>query len=212
MIRFIARVILHVNARLNKFILFCKIEMIKDKCTIGNTTVFLEGANVCNLLDDKSKLIIGNESRIQGELIVHPNHGEIIVGECCYVGVSTRIWSAESITIGDRVLISHGVNIHDFDSHPEDPMQRHIQEMGIFKNGHTGDLNHVKSAPIVIGDDVWIGFGSTILKGVKIGNGCVIGANTVITTDIEEYSVVVGSPSRTIRKILKVSDLYENTI
>ena len=80
MIRFIARVVLHVNARLNRFILLCKIEIIKEKCTIGNTAVFLEGANVCNLLDDKSKLCIGNESRIQGQLIVHPNNGKIIVG------------------------------------------------------------------------------------------------------------------------------------
>ena len=71
---------------------------------------------------------------------------------------------------------------------------------------------YVNDEAVSIGDDVWIGFGSTILKGVKIGNGCVIGANTVITTDIEEYSVVVGSPSRTIRKVLKVSDLDENTI
>ncbi|MEL0622535.1 acyltransferase [Marinomonas arenicola] len=201
MIVFIAKVVLFFYAKFNAFILFCKVEVIKSKCTIGEATVFLDGANVSNLINDKSRLCIGNETRIQGELIVHPNNGKIIIGEYCYVGVSSRIWSAKSIVIGNRVLISHGVNIHDFDSHPIDPLLRHLQEVKLFEKGHTGDLSNVKSSEIIISDDVWIGFGVTILKGVKIGKGSIIGCNTVVTHDVDDYSIVIGNPARTIRKI-----------
>lgn len=201
MLRFIARVVLFIHRQFKKIILACHLEVIKYRCTIGDKTVILEGANVCNLLNDRSKLCIGNESRIQGELIVHPNNGNIVIGEYCYVGISTRIWSAKGIIIGDRVLISHGVNIHDFNSHPLSASRRHLQEVGIFENGHTGDLDDVPSASIIIEDDVWIGFGATIFKGVKIGKGAIIGANTVITHDISEYSVVVGNPAKVIKKL-----------
>ena len=201
MFRFIARAVLWFRRKINKFILLCQIEVMQSGCRIGKTTVILDGANLCNLVKDKSRLCVGNETRIQGELIVYPNKGKIILGECCYIGVSSRIWSAESIIIGDRVLISHSVNIHDFDSHPLDPIQRHIQEMEILKNGHSGNLINVASAPIIIEDDVWIGFGTTVLKGVKIGKGSVIGSNSVVTHDVEEYSIVVGNPARIIKKI-----------
>jgi len=201
MYRFLARIILFFYHQFNKIILSCQLEIIKSRCTIGNKTVILEGANIINLLKDKKKLSIGNESRIQGELIVHPNKGNITIGKYCYIGMLTHIWSAENILIGDRVLISHGVNIHDFDSHPFSPHRRHLQELKLFENGHTGDLEDVPSASIIIEDDVWIGFGSTILKGVKIGKGSIIGANTVVTKDIPEYSVVVGNPAKIVKTI-----------
>lgn len=201
MLRFIARGVLFIHRQFKKIILACQLEVIKYRCTIGDKTVILEGANLCNLSSDKSKLCVGNESRIQGELMVYPNEGNITIGEYCYVGVLTRIWSAKGIVIGNRVLISHGVNIHDFNSHPLSASRRHLQEIGIFKNGHTGDFDDVPSAPIIIEDDVWIGFGVTILKGVKIGKGSIIGANTVVTHDISEYSMVVGNPAKVIKKL-----------
>jgi len=53
---------------------------------------------------------------------------------------------------------------------------------------------------IVIGNDVWVGYGATILSGVTIGNGAVIGARTVVASDVEPYSIVVGNPARLLRK------------
>lgn len=55
------------------------------------------------------------------------------------------------------------------------------------------------SSPIVIGDDVWIGAGCQILKGVKIGNGAVIGARSVVTREIPENTIAFGSPARAYR-------------
>lgn len=53
---------------------------------------------------------------------------------------------------------------------------------------------------IVIGDDVWIGYGAMIMSGVNVANGCVIGANAVVTEDTEPYSVYVGVPARKINE------------
>lgn len=54
--------------------------------------------------------------------------------------------------------------------------------------------------PITIGNDVWIGYGATILSGVTIGNGAVIGAGSVVASDVEPFSIVAGNPARTVRK------------
>jgi maltose O-acetyltransferase len=103
------------------------------------------------------------------------------------------------VKIGNRVLISHGVNIHDNNSHSLSAARRaeHFQQI-LFGRGHPSVLDDVPAAPIVIEDDVWVGFNSTILKGVTIGRGAVIGAATVVTKDVEPYAIVVGNPARVI--------------
>ena len=53
---------------------------------------------------------------------------------------------------------------------------------------------------IIIGNDVWVGYGATILSGVKIGDGAVIGANAVVSRDVEPYSIVVGNPAKEVKK------------
>ena len=53
---------------------------------------------------------------------------------------------------------------------------------------------------VIIGNDVWVGYGATILSGVKIGDGAVIGANTVVAKSIPPYSIAVGNPSNVTRK------------
>lgn len=201
MYRFAAKIILFIYRQLNKVILSARIEIIKSQCTFEKTVVFFEEAKVNNFFGNKLKLYIDQESRIRGELSIFSEDGSIAIGKCCYVGDFTRIWSAKSIIIGDRVLISHNVNIHDFDSHPLSVSRRHLQAMKIFKKGHTGDLDDVASSSIIIEDDAWIGFGATILKGVKIGKGAIIGANSVVTHDIPEYSVAVGNPAVVIKRL-----------
>jgi len=61
--------------------------------------------------------------------------------------------------------------------------------------------------PIVVGDDCWIGYGAFIAPGVRIGDGAVVGANSVVTHDVGAYDVVAGSPARVLRSLLPdVSD------
>jgi maltose O-acetyltransferase len=92
-----------------------------------------------------------------------------------------------SIEIGDNVLIAHDVNIHDGNAHSLDPVERHAHYRHIIERGHprvANEMPGVDSEPIVIEDDVWISFGVTILKGVRIGAGSVIAARSIVTDDV----------------------------
>jgi acetyltransferase-like isoleucine patch superfamily enzyme len=153
---------------------------------------------ISNNRGDKSYIKIGNNSWIRGQLLIFKSGGEIIIGENCFVGDSSRIWSAVKVLIGNNVLISHNVNIHDSTSHPLDSKERHEDFLHVRAIGLQDKMN-IGQEQIDIGNDVWIGFNATILKGVKIGNGAIIGANTVITKDVPPYAVVVGNPQRIIK-------------
>jgi acetyltransferase-like isoleucine patch superfamily enzyme len=124
--------------------------------------------------------------------------GEISIGDYCYIGNNSKIWSAKKISIGHRVLIAHNVNIHDHNSHPLDSKLRHEDQVHIISKGFQTE-NDLNEKEIIIHDDVWIGFNSIILKGVTIGKGAIIGAGSLINKDVPEYAVVIGNPF----KILK---------
>lgn len=63
------------------------------------------------------------------------------------------------------------------------------------------DWSNVPMKPIVIEDKAWIGFDSTILKGVTIGEGSVVGAKSVVTRNVDPYTVVAGNPAKVVRKL-----------
>ena len=134
-------------------------------------------------------VIVGENSYVRGRLLTYGHGGKISIGNWCYIGVRTEIWSMDSITIGDRVLIAHDVNIHDGTAHSKDSKERNEHYQYILRKGHPSswnDLPGISSAPVVIEDDVWINFGVTILKGVRIGKGSVIAARSVVTEDVPE--------------------------
>ncbi len=103
-----------------------------------------------------------------------------------YTNLNCAIISRDKIVIGDFVAIGPYVLIIDFDHKIKD------HRLPNFKQG-------ILSAPIIIEDNVWIGGHSVILKGVKIGEGAIIGANSVVTKDVPPYSLAVGSPARVIK-------------
>jgi len=150
---------------------------------------------------ERDAIRIGDSGVVRGELLVIPHGGSIRIGDWVYVGPGSKIWSSSEggITIGNRVLISHNVNIHDTDAHPIDAKQRFDQTKVILTTGHPVQIEGIIARPVVIGDDAWIGFNASILKGVTIGEGAVIGACSVVTRDVLPYSVVVGNPARTIK-------------
>ena len=172
---------------------------IDKKCTKKENTFFYhKTASVHNLQKNKSVIKVGRNTHIKGQLTVFANGGNINIGDDCYIGENSRIWSMSSILIGDRVLISHGVNIHDSNSHSVYAAERHEHFLKIVSTGHPENLDSVANAPIEIGNDVWIGFNASIMKGVAIGNGAIIGANAVVTKAVPAYGIVVGNPSKLI--------------
>jgi len=132
---------------------------------------------------------------IAGHLQVSKPGAVISIGSHCYVGDHTRIWCVAGVTIGDRTIIAHNVNIHDHNAHSTSVSIRGHQTIKVLE-GAMDTLPDVKSSTIIIEEDVWIGFNSAILRGVRIGRGAIIGAGSVITKDVPPYAVIVGSTQR----------------
>jgi acetyltransferase-like isoleucine patch superfamily enzyme len=121
--------------------------------------------------------------------------GSIEVGDDSIL-VGGVFMCAERISVGRRVVISYHVTLADSDFHPIDPNAR-IQDA--IANSPHGDRSHrpfVESDPISIGDDVWIGVGAIILKGVSIGAGARIEPGTVVTRDVLAGHTIAGNPGR----------------
>ena len=151
------------------------------------------------------RIRIGGHSRIEGELLVFAHGGEISLGDWCFIGPGTRIWSGASIKIGDRVMISHNVNIFDNLTHPLDAAQRHVHFRRIMEHGHPQDIT-LGDRPVVIEDNAWIAASATILRGVRIGHGAIVGAGAVVTADVPPMTVVAGNPARIIRQLDSLED------
>ena len=170
----------------------------KRACILGDGVCLHPFSRIENCQEEPSAIMIAAHSYIVGNLQVPGHGGSIRIGEHCYIGEGSRISSADSISIGHRVLIAHNVNIHDHNAHSLSAQARHRHMSEVFSHGHPKHLEDVSSAPIIIEDDAWIGFNSTILKGVTIGRGAVVGAASVVTKDVPSYAVVVGNPARII--------------
>jgi len=164
---------------------------------IGRHSVLYKTSNIVNNLKIRERIRIGDYCHIRGELLLFGHDGQIEVGNYCYVGLNTFIWSAKNIIIGNRVLISHNCNIFDNDTHPLDPVERHRQFVEIITSGHPNKIE-IPSAEVNIADDVLIAANSTILKGVQIGQGAIIGAGSVVTKSVPPFTIVAGNPATVI--------------
>lgn len=111
--------------------------------------------------------------------------GLISIGENSLINDFTYINSADKITVGDNVLIAPFCHLTDRNHGTEKDKLIRVQKGN--------------SAPIEIGNDVWLGSGVKVLKGVKIGDGAVVGANSVVTMDIPPYTIYAGIPARKIK-------------
>lgn len=167
----------------------------------GEGTRIAKEAHLTNGTGEAARLKIGSGCLIAGQLLVEKG-GLLEIGHHSYVGTEARIWSMKEVRIGSRVFISHGVNIHDSDSHSLSARERHERFLEKMRWGHHLIPENTKFAPVVIEDDVWIGFNAIILKGVTLGTGAVVGAGSVITKNVEPFTVVVGNPQRVIGKSL----------
>jgi maltose O-acetyltransferase len=113
-------------------------------------------------------------------------HGRLSIGEGTFINYGCSIAAQQQVEIGPHCNIGTYVIIMDNDFHHVEPERRH--EMP-------------DSAPITIGENVWLGARVTVLRGVTIGAGSVIGAHSVVVRDIPPRSVAVGVPARVIRTI-----------
>ena len=130
------------------------------------------------------------------------DNGEVInpilkIGNNCNIGQYNHITAVNKIVIGDNLLTGRFVLITD-NSHGHfnyDNLKIHPSKRQVVSKGE-----------VVIGNNVWIGDKVSILPGVHIGDGCVIGANSVVTYDIPSYSIAVGNPVKVIKTIISKED------
>lgn len=153
-------------------------------------------------------VIIGKDSMIGCNFIFESNSGEIKIGERSYIGNGTNLISRTGITIGNDVWIGWGCYIYDHNSHSLSWQERRkdlFQQIADYKATKNYVLNKdwstVNTKPIVIQDKAWIGFDSVILKGVTVGEGAIIAARSVVTKDVEPWTIVAGNPARVVKRL-----------
>ena len=121
--------------------------------------------------------------------------GRVVVGDDSML-IGAILMCADRITIGKRVIISYHVTIADSDFHPRDPALRKHDAIANAPQGDKRLRPPLVTRPVVIEDDVWIGIGAIVLKGVRIGRGARIGAGAVVATDVPTGAVIVGNPAK----------------
>ncbi|MCK6622842.1 MAG: acyltransferase [Calditrichaceae bacterium] len=161
--------------------------------TVAGFPVIQKNKKARLILGDRVKLISTPRANLVGltnrcTLVCNGPDSEIVVGDDS--GLSGVVINArESIKIGKHVMLGGNVRIFDHDFH-----QIHYQD----RRDGTGEI---KSRPVVIEDDVFIGTNSIILKGTRIGRGSVIGAGSVVSGNVPAGEIWAGNPARKVRSL-----------
>lgn len=145
--------------------------------------------NVLESLRD-GRLVIGEHTVMEPHVwLTVPRPGRIRIGSGVFLNVGVMVAASELVEIGDHCMLANGCVVTDSDHRYDDP-DRPVPWQGFTTKG-----------PTRIGDNTWFGAHVVVTSGVTIGERCVIGAGSVVNTDIPPFSVAAGVPARVIRKI-----------
>jgi acetyltransferase-like isoleucine patch superfamily enzyme len=137
----------------------------------------------------EGRLEIGAQTLLEpGTWIIAPGAARIRIGLGCFLNLGVMIASLNLVEIGDHCMFANGCFISDSSHRYNDP------ELPITWQGFT------TKGPTRIGSNVWCGAHTVITTGVTVGDRVVIGANSVVTSDIPGHSVAAGAPARVIRR------------
>ncbi len=139
------------------------------------------------LMRKKSSIIVENNFKIYSGSRVNIYRGGVLRLGSGYINHNLVLHCEKEINIGHNVAIAENVTFLDNDAH------------NVYWNGQKSD----KAQAITVGDNVWIGMRSLILKGVHIGNGSVVAAGSVVTKNVPENCLVAGVPARIIKRDIR---------
>jgi maltose O-acetyltransferase len=156
---------------------------LRDATSLG--AVRLQGrAHVIN----RGRLIVGDRVRLDGSAVRLDlacfEGARLVIGEGTYINYGSNIAAVSCVEIGANCMIGQYAIIMDSDHH--DAIDHSARG---------------KTAPVIIGDNVWLGARVTVLRGAHIGAGAVVGAHSVVTGDIPPRTLAVGVPARVIRSL-----------
>ena len=172
---------------------FCKYSCVGDGTKFGQT------ARCINQTGDKHAISIGCHCDIDAAISAHQN-GQITIGDYTTIRYDSIIGAVDEIQIGSHVMISNNVHIYDNNNHPTEPKVRwEMCETGFYSEKWNWEYSEHR--PVKIEDNVWIGERCTILKGVVIGQGSIIGCNSVVTHNIPPYTIAAGNPAKVVKKL-----------
>lgn len=141
---------------------------------------------------------VGRNSIVRGIFAFERENACITIGSNTFIG--RAIFSAaESINIGDYVMIAWGATFLDHGSHPVNFAHRK-QDPELLLSSQK-DWTFVKVAPIRIDSKAWIGVNAIVLSGVHIGEGSIVAAGAVVTKDVPAWTIVAGNPAKVIRHL-----------
>lgn len=153
-----------------------------------------------NLLAQIANRIVAYKRKRQFRQLIES--GLCIVGQHSYGFPHIHSYAGDSnrVIIGNYCSIADNVHFFVGGNHPTHwittyPLRIQFDLPGKMKDGHP-----MSKGDIIIGNDVWIGWGSIILSGVQIGDGAVVGAGSVVSKNVEPYTIVCGNPAQPIRK------------
>jgi acetyltransferase-like isoleucine patch superfamily enzyme/GT2 family glycosyltransferase len=147
-------------------------------------------------LQGKGRIRIGTGVRLSGKSTISFSsraeaRPELVIGDGSFVGHQCAFHVARSVRIGNHCLLAGSVRIFDMDGHPTDAQER--------RSGAPTPAEGIRR--VILGDDVWVGGGAIILKGVTIGDRSIVAAGSVVTRAVPPDTIVAGNPARVVRTL-----------
>lgn len=171
---------------------------LSGRFAVGSRTR-LAGASLVVRDRTDCRLVIGEASDIGGAIVFEAAGARVEIGDRTHLGGGSLLDAAVEIVVEDDVLIAFGALLIDHDSHSLDFAHR-SGDVADWMNGRK-DWTHVARGAIHIENKVWVGARAMVLKGVRLGEGCVVAAGAVVTQDVAPWTLVAGVPARFIRDL-----------
>lgn len=165
---------------------------------VGKDHRFFSSARIKLAWNAKKKnIVLHGNCEIFGSIISYGN-GKIILHEWVHLGSNSLLNAVNLIEIGRDTTISYNVTIQDNNSHPINPEDRRYIWHTPHGSRERSNL-YSANAPIIIGENVWIGQNARICKGVNIGDNAIVAACAVVTHDIPANAIAAGNPAKIVK-------------